>query len=323
MSKALIVYTTRTGETRKIAKYIAEGIRFTGVDAEVVDVNKIKNETDLEGYEAHVFGSPTYHGEMMQSMKTMLFMAEKTKLEGKVGGAFGAFGWSGEAPERIYGTMKKIFKMDMVGDCLRIKSASSTGEMTMAQSYGQEIGRKIRKQREKERAVNWKNREESLKKAIEMEEEGKKFYLQVAEKAKSLLAGRIFEELAKEEDLHIKKIKEVFNKLKEKKPLEKRITSVGDPEKMEKVFKESLTEKAAASTDDLEALNFALEREDKSVRYYETLSQQTDDSLERRFYLTLSYEERGHYLRILDAIEYLTDPIGWFRIKEKSGLNGG
>ena len=74
----------------------------------------IKKEGDLKGYDAVVFGSPTYHGEMVQGMKTLLFMAEKAELEGKVGGAFGAFGWSGEAPDRIFETMKNIFKMKMV-----------------------------------------------------------------------------------------------------------------------------------------------------------------------------------------------------------------
>ncbi len=44
------------------------------------------NEKDLQGYDALVFGSATYHGDMMQGMKTMLFLSEKADLEGKVGG---------------------------------------------------------------------------------------------------------------------------------------------------------------------------------------------------------------------------------------------
>ena len=118
MAKALIVCATRSGETLKIGNLIAEGIRFSGHEAAVLNVNDIKKETDIQGYDALVFGSATYHGDMLQGMKTMLFLAEKAGLEGKVGGAFGAFGWSGEAPDRIYDTMKHIFKMNMVGDLL-------------------------------------------------------------------------------------------------------------------------------------------------------------------------------------------------------------
>jgi flavorubredoxin len=143
MAKALIVYATRTGETEKIGNLIAEGIRFSGHEADVATVTDIKNEDDLKAYDAVVFGSPTYHGEMVQGMKTMLFMAEKAALEGKVGGAFGSFGWSGEAPDRIFDTMKNIFKMNMVSIPLRLKSANLGGGMKMAQDYGREIAEKL------------------------------------------------------------------------------------------------------------------------------------------------------------------------------------
>ena len=143
MGKAIVVYSTRTGETKTIADLIAEGIRIQGSEANVVNATTIKKETDLQGFDAYVFGSATYHGEMMQSMKTLLFLAEKAGLDGKIGGAFGAFGWSGEAPDRIYDTMKSIFKMNMADSPLRLKSASLGGGVQMAQSYGKEIAKKI------------------------------------------------------------------------------------------------------------------------------------------------------------------------------------
>jgi len=143
MAQVLIVYATRTGETEKIGNLIAEGIRFSGHEAAVAKITDIKKEDDLKGYDAVVFGSPTYHGEMVQGMKTLLFMAEKAELEGKVGGAFGAFGWSGEAPDRIFETMKNIYKMDMVSIPLRLKSSNLGGGMQMAQDYGREIADKL------------------------------------------------------------------------------------------------------------------------------------------------------------------------------------
>jgi flavorubredoxin len=143
MTKALVVYSTRSGQTQSIADLVAEGIRFSGADAVVINATGVTKEQDLDGYDAYVFGSATYHGEMMQSMKTMLFLAAKMNLEGKVGGSFGAFGWSGEAPDRIYETMENIFRMDMVGTPLRLKSSTLQGGLQMAQDYGRAIGKKI------------------------------------------------------------------------------------------------------------------------------------------------------------------------------------
>ena len=143
MAKAIIVYATRTGETKQIGELIAEGIRFSGHQAEVIDAKSIKKEADLEGFDAYLFGSSTYHGEMLQAMKTFLFIAENANLEGKVGGAFGSYGWSGEANDRIFETMKHILKMEMLGDTLRLKSSTLGGGIQMAQDYGREIAKKL------------------------------------------------------------------------------------------------------------------------------------------------------------------------------------
>jgi flavorubredoxin len=143
MGKALVVYASRSNETKRIADLIAEGIRIQGSEASVVNATKVKKVDGLEGYDAYIFGSATYHGEMMQAMKTMLFLGDKTGLEGKVGGSFGAFGWSGEAPGRIFDTMKNVLKMDVVSGPLMLKSALLGGGIEMAQGYGKDIAKEL------------------------------------------------------------------------------------------------------------------------------------------------------------------------------------
>ncbi len=144
MSKVLVVFCTRSRGTKKMANHIAEGIRMGGdIEVDIVNVTKIKNETDIDGYDGYVFGSATYHGDMMQGMKTFLFLAEKANLEGKVAGSFGSFGWSGEATNRIYDTMKNIFKMVMVSGPLRLQYAVGEDEISVAQDYGKEIAKKL------------------------------------------------------------------------------------------------------------------------------------------------------------------------------------
>lgn len=142
MAKALVVYATRTNQTKNIAELVAEGMRFQGMEVRLVNVAEFdKSGVDPEEFDAIVLGSPTYHGEMLPSMKTFLFKLERSNLEGKAGGAFGAFGWSGEAPTRIFETMKHVYRMNMAGGPLMLKSANLGGGVQMAQGYGQEIAR--------------------------------------------------------------------------------------------------------------------------------------------------------------------------------------
>ena len=139
MAHVKIVYASRTGETETIANLIAEGVRISGHQATVIAAKAIKKAEEFDDCDALVLGSATYHGDMMESMKTLLFLAEKAALEGKTGGAFGAFGWSGEAPERIFNTMLNIFKMKMVGGPLALKSSLLEGGIQMAQQYGRDV----------------------------------------------------------------------------------------------------------------------------------------------------------------------------------------
>lgn len=144
MAKALVVFASRTNQTKRIAELIAEGMRFEGIDVTVVNVNEVeKKGIQLDDYDAYVLGSATYHGDMLQGMKTFLFLLEKANVGGKVAGSFGAFGWSGEAPGRIFDTMLNIFNMKMVNGPLRLKSAALGGGVKMAQDYGREVAKSL------------------------------------------------------------------------------------------------------------------------------------------------------------------------------------
>jgi flavorubredoxin len=146
MKKVLVGYYSRTGNTEKMAEYIAEGIRMTGNNAELKKISEIKSEEDLKGYDGFVFGCPTYHRDLTAGMKTFLFLAEKANLIGKMGGAFGSYTHSGESANMIYDTMLHVFKMDMVDlGALDLKEhALQSDEGTRAcQEYGKAIGKKF------------------------------------------------------------------------------------------------------------------------------------------------------------------------------------
>ncbi|MGI6668369.1 MAG: flavodoxin family protein [Acetivibrionales bacterium] len=89
MPKALIIYYSRTGNTKKMAELVAEGMRSENVDVEVRDVNNVKAD-DLPEYDAIIAGSPTYYGGMAGEMKKLFDESVKFhgKLDGKVGAAF-------------------------------------------------------------------------------------------------------------------------------------------------------------------------------------------------------------------------------------------
>ncbi len=146
MKKVLIAFVSRTGNTEKMAEYIAEGIRFSGNEAVIKKISDLKNPKDLADFDGYVLGCPTYHRDMTGGMKTFLFMAEKANLLGKMGGAFGPYTHSGESAPMLFDTMNYVFKMDMVDfGALSLKDAvlETDDGLKACQDYGKAIGEKF------------------------------------------------------------------------------------------------------------------------------------------------------------------------------------
>ncbi len=146
MSKVLIAYFSLSGNTEKMAQYIAEGVRFSGNDVTARKISDIKTADDLAGYDGYIFGSPTYHRDMAEPMKTFLFLAKKANLEGKLAGAFGSYTHSGDAPNIILETMQYVYKMEPsnLGSFNLLESALETTEgMRACQDYGKAFGESL------------------------------------------------------------------------------------------------------------------------------------------------------------------------------------
>lgn len=89
MAKVLIIYHSRTGNTKKMAEYIGEGVTNAGGELILKAVQDAKVD-DLLTADAVVLGSPTYYGHSAGVMRSFLDASVKVhgKLEGKVGAAF-------------------------------------------------------------------------------------------------------------------------------------------------------------------------------------------------------------------------------------------
>lgn len=142
MAQAIIVYGTRSGNTEKMAKAIEEEMRKAG--AEVLSKRTVNAKADdLTNVDAVVLGAPTYHHDLIQSMKTFLFEMEKAELQGKVGAAFGSYGWSGESVQMMTDTMKHIFGMNVIEPGLKVLRRPDEGGLEGCKDFGRKIAGKM------------------------------------------------------------------------------------------------------------------------------------------------------------------------------------
>jgi NAD(P)H dehydrogenase (quinone) len=79
-SKVLIVHDSITGNTEKVAKLIAQGVREAGSEVQKERVENVE-EHELTEANAIILGSPTYYGSMSARMKQFIY--ETDKIHGK------------------------------------------------------------------------------------------------------------------------------------------------------------------------------------------------------------------------------------------------
>ena len=94
MSKILVVYSSHTGNTRRLAEKVAEGAREVSGTEVVV---KSASETDfieLADFDGLIAGSPVYFGSMASELKALFDRSVRIRgqLADKVGAAFATSG---------------------------------------------------------------------------------------------------------------------------------------------------------------------------------------------------------------------------------------
>lgn len=87
--KVLVIYYSQTGNTKKMAQIVAEGVKSEGADVELKNVEEVKAR-ELLKVDGIIIGSPTYYGSMAYQIKQLLDESVEFhgELTGKVGAAF-------------------------------------------------------------------------------------------------------------------------------------------------------------------------------------------------------------------------------------------
>ncbi|GLC30646.1 FprA family A-type flavoprotein [Clostridium omnivorum] len=102
--KALLLLSSMTGNTSKVAQSLAQGLNEMNIENTVVNVKNAEMETIIaSAKEADLIlvGSSTKYGDMIGNLEDVLKELTKLDLSGKFAAAFGSYGWSGEAIEVI------------------------------------------------------------------------------------------------------------------------------------------------------------------------------------------------------------------------------
>jgi len=142
MPKLVIIYGTGSHNTERMAVAIEEGAKAEGLETVLKNVNDA-NKNELKDADAVAIGSPNYRDAMMPTVQKFLNDIAVIDLNGKVGLAFGSYGWGLEAIQKINSTLTS-YGMEMIQD-LAIKRMPGDEELELCRRVGSLLACKINK----------------------------------------------------------------------------------------------------------------------------------------------------------------------------------
>lgn len=143
----LIFYISSYGNTARMAESIysgagtVDGVRVSLYDLEGSDIASFVDL--IEEADGIVFGSPTINGDAAKPVWDLLSSLAVINTTGKLGAAFGSFGWSGEAVKMMEDRMRGL-KLRLPVQGVRIKLIPTDEELAACQRFGHQIGRALK-----------------------------------------------------------------------------------------------------------------------------------------------------------------------------------
>ena len=141
--KTLVVfYISAYGNTRRMAESLAAGAEsMGGVRVSLYDLEGGESGifTDLiEEADGLAFGSPTINADAVKPIWDVLSSLTTVNVKGKLGAAFGSYGWSGEAVRLIEDRLRGL-KLRVPIEGLRIKLVPDDQELAQCRELGEQL----------------------------------------------------------------------------------------------------------------------------------------------------------------------------------------
>jgi flavorubredoxin len=144
--RVYIPYVSAYHKTGLIAEKIAEGIRQAGeIEVDVQDIEKIPiGELDehIARSSAIIVGSPTINQNILMPVYKLFAVINPLRDKGKLAGAFGSYGWSGENRKMLESNLTNL-KLNYFGEGLFVKFTPSGEEIEKCLKYGKAFGKAL------------------------------------------------------------------------------------------------------------------------------------------------------------------------------------
>lgn len=144
-NKAVVVYDTMWKSTELLARAVGEGLAAGGASPKLCPLagnHRSDVATELLDAGALVVGAPTLNKQVFPTLADCLTYVTGLQPKGLLGGAFGSYGWGGEATGKLSDFLQQM-GVETVTEPIRSKYAPDAGTLKACYDMGAEIAGRI------------------------------------------------------------------------------------------------------------------------------------------------------------------------------------
>ena len=144
--RAAVVFCTMWHATEKLARAFADGVRYAGVEVEMIDLAASERSAVMTAVARSgliAFGAPTMNNQVFPAMADVLTYVKGLKPVNKIGFAFGSCGWSGEGAKQITAELEAM-KFELPIPFIQSKYNPTQDELNKAFAAGETLAEKLK-----------------------------------------------------------------------------------------------------------------------------------------------------------------------------------
>jgi rubrerythrin len=155
----------------------------------------------------------------------------------------------------------------------------------------------------------------AIKTAIQMEKDGYSFYKKASAQTSSEMGRDIFESLAKDEQLHLEVFQKLFEDKIEKSEWNNLVNSSKKYAEID-IFPQDLKQLEGANpdTNELDALEMAMDSEKNAIDYYGDIKEKTKEENIRQIINEIIEQEKNHYSILQEEFDHLSKTGYWYEL---------
>lgn len=145
--RVFIPFVSAYHNTEKMAKAIAEGIKETDstIQTDICDIETMELghlDEKISHCSGVIIGSPTINQNILLQIYQLFALINPIRDRGKLAGAFGSYGWSGESEKLITSNLINL-KLNVFGEGLFFKFTAHENELKKCKEYGNNFAKKL------------------------------------------------------------------------------------------------------------------------------------------------------------------------------------